>query len=290
MMSLGSNLHSNSTDAIPSMNCTVTSQSDLPAANESTQIVVNGTTANNNAAIENTSGKRSEDALPTNQGVNYAEAQNENERSKISVNDSEPIKELKESNNTETTLEENSKNEKPDEKCIAPVSIPENKKDRFLNTRIAKYFKVLSSNKMHKDGKVNKIFFGTVENLVPGKEELWRILYDDGDVDIIPRANLLDAIKYYAMNQKYDTKHAKNEHHSSMLQESDQEDDAARSTTIDHNKNFKGKTSPPKKGNKPRTKVARKEQIPEWIGPPDEKIDGGWPEGVSTDCISISAL
>lgn len=180
------------------------------------------------------------------------------------------------------------------EKCSTFGSTEDNQKVEFLNKRIAKQFRVSSSNKIHKSmgGKVNKIFFGTVDCTIPGKEEKWRILYDDGDVDIMLRINVIDAIRYYAINKHYDTKITTSTTPQKMKREEGRGgcNAANISTNVKHTKTIKAKSTPPKRGKKIKGKAGKTETAPVWTGPPDEELDGGWPEGVSTNSIFFSKL
>ena len=143
----------------------------------------------------------------------------------------------------------------------------------FGERRIAKRFRVLTTNREHlgTGGKVDRIFFGTVEKLIPGNVELWRILYDDGDVDIMSRPKLSAALEYYVANKQLDTSHS----HKRISYEGEEENAKKRA------KNAKPKATPPIKAKKPKAKVARPCPVPIWEGAPDEEIDGGWPDGVS---------
>ncbi len=171
-----------------------------------------------------------------------------------------------------------------DDKCTTPLSTKGMEKGILLNKRVAKKFRVSSSNKSHKDGKVNKIFFGTVGNLISGKEDSWRILYDDGDIDIFSHSSVLDAIKYYDMNKDYDTVSRKTE-----LNGEKGGKNTATKITRSTVGNVRGKASTPKR-KKTNAKVQRKEAVPVWTGPPDEEIDGGWPQGVSNTFVVILYL
>jgi len=282
-------LTSELTDAIPKNDCDVTNQHEIenPATNISTQINLNGTSVATDAAVESCRDKKNENMLHPNADTNHVETKNKNKKSKTTIDDSESSKELKDVN-TEGDHMETNDNEKTNDNYSALASTDDNPKVEYTNKRIAKQFRVSSTNKIHKNtgGKVSKIFFGTVENLIPGTVKMWKILYDDGDVDIISRTNLLDAIKYYDINRKYDTNHAHKKPISPLLQQKREEEDekggidaANRTTTKTRVTNIKTKATPPKKGKKTKAKVARKEAFAEWTGPPNEDIDGGWPKG-----------
>jgi len=259
------------TGNIPKSDSAIPNQHEIenPAINVSTQISLTGTSVNAHIAAEIDPEKRNEDVLHPNEDTINVETKikNEKSKSKTSINDSESSKELKD-NNAEIVHVETNDNAKTNDKNSTLVSTEGNQKIEFTNQRIAKQFRVSSTNKIHTNtgGKVNKIFFGTVEKIIPGKGKMWRIMYDDGDVDIMSRTNILNAIRYYDKNRKYDTNHA----HKILISPLLNSEEKDMSTT---------KASPPKKGKKIKAKVTRKEPLPVWTGTPDEDIDGGWPKG-----------
>lgn len=240
-------------------------------------VVINQREIDTTAAVESINGKRNDNMLHHNTDTNHATAQDGNMEANTTMTDSKANKETKDNDAKDDHVKIND-NEKSNDEHSALVSTEEDPKFEYTSRRVAKQFRVSSNNKIHENigGKVNKIYFGTVENLIQGKEELWRILYDDGDVDIMSRTNLLDAIKYYDKNREYDTNHAHKKPISLFPLNNDIVTD---STTKKRTKNTKTKSTPPKKGKKTKSKVARKEQPPVWAGPPDEDIDGGWPKG-----------
>lgn len=273
------------TNAIPKNDCTVTDQHEIenPVVKESAQVDLNGTSGTTHNAVESNTEKQDEKAHPG-ADTNYVETENISKKSMTIIDESSKV--LKGSN-VEVDHMETNDNKKVNYECSTLTSSEDKLKVEHTNKRIAKQFRVSSTNKIHSDtgGKVNKIYFGTVENLIPGKVNLWRILYDDGDVDIMSRTNLLDAIKYYDINKKHDTNLAHKKPISPLLERSEEGDrksaieTATASTTKKRTKNLKTKATPPKKGKKTKTKVSRKEVLPVWTGPPDEDIDGGWPKG-----------
>mmetsp|Transcript_22394 Transcript_22394/g.47419 ORF Transcript_22394/g.47419 Transcript_22394/m.47419 type:complete len:322 (-) Transcript_22394:601-1566(-) len=155
--------------------------------------------------------------------------------------------------------------------ATASTNNSDDPKIEFVDRRIAKRFRVLTTNREHlgTGGKVERIFFGTVEKLIPGNVELWRILYDDGDVDIMSRPKLFEALDYYDAKKQLDT----SDSHKRISYEEEEEKAKKRS------KNAKTKATPPKKAKKPKAKVARPCPVPIWEGVPDEELDGGWPDG-----------
>jgi hypothetical protein len=275
--------------AIPERDSAVTNQHEIenPAINISTQISFTGTSVTAHAAVEIASEKRNENVLHPNEDTNYVATKMKNEKSKTSINDSESSKELKD-NNIEIARVETNENAKSKDKYSTLASTEDNQKIEFINKRIAKQFQVSSTNKIHKNtgGKVKRIFFGTVEKIIPGKAKMWRIMYDDGDVDIMSRTNILDAIRYYDKNKEYDTNNAHRITISPLLNREEEDKKVGSGTAA----NSTTKATPPKKGRKIKAKVTKKEALPEWIGPPDEDIDGGWPKEVSSNDIFISSL
>ena len=283
------------TDAIPKNDCTVTNQHEMenPVAKASAQVDLNGTSGTTHAAVECNTDKQDEKAHPG-ADTNYVETEIISKKSKTIIDESSKV--LKDGN-VEIDHMETNDNKKVNYECSTLKSSEDNLKVEYTNKRIAKQFRVSSTNKIHRDtgGKVNKIYFGTVENLIPGKVNLWRILYDDGDVDIMSRTNLLDAIKYYDINKKYDTNHAHKKPISPLLETSEDGDgksaiETATASTTKKRTKHKTKATPPKKGKKTKTKVSRKEVLPVWTGLPDEDIDGGWPKGVSSKLFFVSSF
>jgi hypothetical protein len=268
------------TGNIPKSDGAIPNQHEIenPAINVSTQISLAGTSVTPHAAVEIDTEKRNEDVLHPNEDINDVETKMKNEKSKTFINDSESSKELKD-NNIEIVHVETNDNAKTNNKDCNPVSTEDNQKIGFTNQRIAKMFRVSSANKIHKNtgGKVNKIFFGTVDKIILGKAKMWRIMYDDGDVDIMSRTSILDAMRLYDKYRKYDTNHA----HGILI-----------SPLLNSEENDKSmtKASPPKKGKNIKAKVTKKEPLPVWTGTPDEDIDGGWPKGVSSNDLFISSL
>jgi len=254
-------LPSDPTDAIPKNDSVVVSEREME----------------NPAAVESNQGKQDDNVLHENSDASHAKTQDDNTEANTTMADSEANKETKDDDAKDDDVKI-SDNEKANVEHSALVSTAEHSEFEYTGRRVAKQFRVSSNNKINEDegGKVNKIFFGTVGNLVQGKENLWRILYDDGDVDMMSRTNILDAITYYDKNKEYDTNHA-HKKPTSLLPENN--DTVTDSTTKKRKKNTKTKSSPPKKGKKTKAKVERKEQAPVWEGPPDEDIDGGWPKG-----------
>jgi len=264
------------TDDIPKNDCTGTNQHGIenPVVQASTQVVLDATSGTTHAAVESNTDKQDEKA--------QSGAENISTKSKTIIDESS--KGMKDGNVDDM---ETNDNNKVNNECSTLTSSEDNLKVEYSNKRIAKQFRVSSTNKIHKDtgGKVNKIYFGTVENLIPGKANLWRILYDDGDVDIMSRTNVLDALKYYDINKKYDTNHAHKKKISPFLETSEEVDGksamktATASTTKKRTKHLKTKATPPKKGKNTKAKVSRQEALPVWTGLPDENMDGGWPKG-----------
>ena len=154
--------------------------------------------------------------------------------------------------------------------AMSSFTVDVNKEDEFTNKRVAKKFSVISSNKLHQNnnGRVNRIFFGTVEKPIGGEEsKLWKIIFDDGDEDILTHVHLLNAIILYDQNKTYD----KQSNSLPLLLDEEME----------HGKK-KAKVSP-KRGKKTHSsKVPRARELePISVGPPDEELSGGWPAGVS---------
>lgn len=164
--------------------------------------------------------------------------------------------------------------------AMSSCTVDVNKEDEFTNKRVAKKFSVISSNKLHQNnnGRVNRIFFGTVEKPIGGKEsKLWKIIFDDGDEDILTHVNLLNAIILYDQNKKYD----KQSNSLPLLLDEEMGSIDIASTSRKHGKK-KTKASP-KRGKKTySSKVPRARELePISVGPPDEELSGGWPAGVS---------
>ncbi len=281
------------TDSSPERDCYATNHSDSRTINESTQIKSNGISVSTSAAVEKDTEMESEgDVLHANEDTENDELQNDNKVTERSMNDSESTEEVKDSNaeNAENTREEHEENEKPGDNCSTQGSVEAKKKIDISGKRIAKKFRVLLSNR-----KVDKIFFGTVGKPIPSKVEKWRILYDDGDVDVMSRDDILDAMRYYDINRKYDTNRIHKIPTSPLLHESAEEDEKGGNKKTQPSiakklNNRSTRASPPNRGKKTSAKVTRKEPIPVWTGPPDEEIDCGWPMGVSENCFCISAL
>ena len=274
------------TDSSPERDCNATNHSDGRTINESTQIYSNGISVNTSAAVEKDTDMKSEgDVLYASQDTQNDELQNDNKVTERSMDDSESTEEVKDSN-AENTREEHKGNEKPGDNCSTQGSIEAKKEVDISGKRIAKKFRVLLSNR-----KVDKIFFGTVDKPIPNKVETWRIRYDDGDVDIMSHDEILGAMRYYDINRKYDTNRFHKIPTSPLLHESEEEDEKGGnnktqpSIAKDLDNRSRTGASPPKRGKKTSAKVARKEPIPVWTGPPDEQIDGGWPMGVSENCF-----
>jgi len=225
----------------------------------------------------NSSKDQNEDTIHRDDGSDNLNTESRSEITRAAtVNDSQ-------SNSAGSNNSENSKSNNHS------TSVEIDEKTKYISKRIAKQFRVSSTNKIHErtGGKVNKIFFGTVDILIPGKAELWRILYDDGDVDIMSQSNLADAIQYYEMNKEFDTNHAYKKQSFPVLQENGDKDTANNSADKKRRRQGKTKADPPKRGKKNMGKVARKEALPDWTGPPDEEIDGGWPKGVSMNFSDV---
>mmetsp|Transcript_18498 Transcript_18498/g.21208 ORF Transcript_18498/g.21208 Transcript_18498/m.21208 type:complete len:275 (+) Transcript_18498:47-871(+) len=145
--------------------------------------------------------------------------------------------------------------------------------DEFINKRVAKKFRVLSSNKIHEknNGRVIRIFFGIVEKPVAGK--LWKIIFDDCDEDILSHVDLQIALKLYDQHKEDDNK-------SNSLPMRIQEDDSIDATSTSRKHGKKKTKISPKRGKKSQTpKVPRAEPEPVWVGPPAEELEGGWPKG-----------
>jgi hypothetical protein len=164
--------------------------------------------------------------------------------------------------------------------AISSCTVDVNKEDEFTDKRVAKIFSVISSNKLHQNnnGRVNRIFFGTVEKPIGGKElKLWKIIFDDGDEDILTHVHLLNAIILYDQNKKYD----KQSNSLPLLLDEEMDSIDIASTRIKHGK--KKAKAPPKRGKKTHSsKVPRARELePISVGPPDEELSGGWPAGVS---------
>ena len=267
-------------------NATTNHVDNRKAINESTQMNMDTTAASASTVVENVVQidvkKGSEDVVvPTNlDDTQNGKPQNENKTSETSMNDLESTSDGKETNVKETCQEEK-EDENPNAKSLPQIPVEEEKKFDVSDKRIAKQFQVTLSNK-----KVNKIFFGTVEKPIPGKDKTYRILYDDGDVDIMSRNDILVAMKYYDKNKKYDTNCLHKVRPWPLTQKSEEEEKSGSNKTnmtasTARKKRTMTKTSPPKRGKTAKAKTPRKEQVPEWTGPPDEHLDGGWPEGVS---------
>jgi hypothetical protein len=282
---------------VPEKDCPVANkhETESTAINTSTQINLKETPITTCAVVETSTEKGDETAIDSSEDTNNVEREDKHEKRKAATNDSASEIILKESTAEIAHLGK----EATTAKFGALTSNVDYQKSEFINRRIAKQFRVFSANKIHTKtgGKVNKIFFGTVDGLVPGKVEEWRILYDDGDVDIMSRKNLLDAIRYYDATEKYDTNHAHKLPISPLLLLTGEKDGkggndtASSSRTKSQLKNFKATAAnPPKKGRKIKAKIARKEPLPEWTGPPDEDIDGGWPKGVSSNDCFVSVV
>lgn len=164
--------------------------------------------------------------------------------------------------------------------AMSSCTVDVNKEDEFTNKRVAKKFSVISSNKLHQNnnGRVNRIFFGTVEKPIGGEEsKLWKIIFDDGDEDILTHVQLLDAIILYDQNKTYD----KQSNSLPLLLDEEMDSIDIASTSRKHGKK-KAKVSP-KRGKKAHSsKVPRGRELePISVGPPDEELSGGWPAGVS---------
>jgi hypothetical protein len=165
-------------------------------------------------------------------------------------------------------------------RAMSSCTVDFNKEDEFANKRVAKKFSVISSNKLHQNnnGRVNRIFFGTVEKPIGGKEsKFWKIIFDDGDEDILTHVHLLNAILLYDQNKKYD----KQSNSLPLLLDEEMGSIDIASTSRKHGKK-KTKASP-KRGKKTySSKVPRARELePISVGPPDEELSGGWPAGVS---------
>mmetsp|Transcript_33336 Transcript_33336/g.78678 ORF Transcript_33336/g.78678 Transcript_33336/m.78678 type:complete len:346 (-) Transcript_33336:285-1322(-) len=197
------------------------------------------------------------------------------------------------SNNSETAERDSMNMDDDDQVESKGISeaVSANKMDEtsteFIDKRIAKQFRVLTTNRRHqgRSSKVNRIFFGTVEKLIPGDAELWKILYDDGDVDAMSRPKLLEAIAYYEVNKSLDTNHS-HQKRTLFLQSSKGKE--VEKDHVEHVRSNRRRGStrtraiPPVKTKTPKVskpKFARPEPVPVWEGIPDEDIDGGWPEG-----------
>lgn len=186
-------------------------------------------------------------------------------------------------NDDDNDNENKEENENKIESEQIPSAMEEDPKVEFIGRRIAKQFRVASTNKVHQStgGKVNKIFFGTVEKLlVPSDVEKWRIIYDDGDVDIMSHDVLVVALDYYDTKKQLDTINLrKRDEGKETGTESEMEIETSAGTKR-HGKNIKTKATPPKKGKgRTNSKVTRSEPVPIWEGEPNEKIEGGWPDG-----------
>lgn len=249
------------------------------AIDDIAQIDVEGTTmcSSTNATGEMAIERQSQAAIPTDEQGIRDDSKIQNMERKLSENDSKQMVLEPKENGSEKNIADNVEIEKLDDKCNSPLSTKRIGNEEFSNKRLAKRFRVLSSNKSHRGGKVNKIFFGTVGNPIPGRDS-WKILYDDGDVDVFSRATILDAMKYYDVNKDYDKIFGKTDANGEKGGNNTATKATATVATAIR------KASPPIK-KKARAKNARKEAVPVWTGPPDEEISGGWPKGVSSNCV-----
>lgn len=250
------------------------------AIEETAAIDVEGTTNCANAGGENGNQQQCEVAIPVDEQVHRNDTNIENLKRSILEKDSEQMVELKE-NVSETNPSGNVEIGILDDACNSLLSTGGNENTVLLNKRVAKKFRVLPSNKSRQGAKVNKIFFGTVGKPISGKEDSWRILYDDGDIDIFSRASVLDAIKYYDVNKDYDRVSRKTELNGEK---------GGTNTTTKLTKSTIGNVSGKAARKKTKAKVERREAVPVWTGPPDEEIDGGWPQGVSIKFVVILYL
>lgn len=285
-----------SSDPIPEIDSTnETHDGDRKTTNKSAPSDMDTTSVNLSSTVENVVDidveNGTEDAMVR---THLDDTQNEtpeteNKTSEKSMNDLESTSDSKD-NNAETTFQVHKENEDSDEKCLPQVPVEKEKKIDISDKRIAKQFRVTLAKK-----KFNKLFFGTVEKAVPGKKDMHKVLYDDGDVDVMSRDDILDAIKYYEKNKKYDTntfhKVKPWPHTQTSIEDAKDGNNRTNITTnTGRKKRSITKASPPKRGKATKTKVPRKEPVPEWTGPPDEHLDGGWPEGVSGHDVYFSAL
>lgn len=249
------------------------------AIDDIAQIDVEGTTvcSSTNATGEMAIEQQSEASIPTDEQGIRDDSKIQNMERKLSESDSKQMVLEPKENASEKNVADNVEIENLNDKCNSLLSTKRIENEEFSNKRVAKQFRVLSSNKSHRGGKVNKIFFGTVGNPISGKDS-WKILYDDGDVDVFSRTAVLDAMKYYDMNKDYDKGFRKTEANG----EKGGNNTTAKATAMVAT--AMGKASPPKK-KEVRAKVKRKKPVPIWTGPPDEEISGGWPKGVSSNCV-----
>jgi Methyl-CpG binding domain len=200
----------------------------------------------------------------------------------------------------------------------------------FLNKRIARVFRVKSTNRQHqKLGYVHKIFFGTVVSnhylqrgveassskkkekktkQMANTEEIpeqysWHILYDDGDEGVLNLDAMKRSRKYYDDNSFFDRRKVLAVR--SDEEDNDDEGDAADDDYVESDLDESPKPETPAVATNNKTKTARKptasnnpkekskdnpklkgeatapREPPKMIfeGPPDEHINGGWPEG-----------
>lgn len=231
------------------------------------------------AAVENNTENQSDAVHLPNATTNAVDTE-----SKTTLNQSKKNEEP--THNSAEDGNMNNDNDKGNEKESSMVSTEDDQDGEFTNKRIAKQFRVLSTNKIHQDkgGKVNKIFFGTVGDIVPGAVKMWKIIYDDGDVDVMSHTEVSKALQYYEGKKGLDTNHAHKKPLSLLPQSNDEGKKGATGTSSRSNakkrgKNVRAKGTPPKKGKNVKAKVGRKEALPIWTGPPDEKLEGGWPSG-----------
>mmetsp|Transcript_26402 Transcript_26402/g.56606 ORF Transcript_26402/g.56606 Transcript_26402/m.56606 type:complete len:360 (+) Transcript_26402:32-1111(+) len=234
------------------------------------------------AAVENNTENQSDAVHLPNATTNAVDT--ESKESKTTLNQSKKNEEP--THNSAEDGNMNNDNDKGNEKESSMVSTEDDQDGEFTNKRIAKQFRVLSTNKIHQDkgGKVNKIYFGTVGDIVPGAVKMWKIIYDDGDVDVMSHTEVSKALQYYEGKKGLDTNHAHKKPLSLLPQSNDEGKKGATGTSSRSNakkrgKNVRAKGTPPKKGKNVKAKVGRKEALPIWTGPPDEKLEGGWPSG-----------
>ena len=156
----------------------------------------------------------------------------------------------------------------------------ETKEEEFVARRVAKKFIVRSTNKMHQttnvatggscEGTLKKIFFGSVTKFIE-PSNVWKIIFDDGDVDILSHDDVSMAIQLYDQYKKYDLKL------NTVPKFVDNGGDGGWSTAASGRKKQRGKKaiSRNKHAKPPRAEPPQ----PVWVGPPDESLDGGWPVG-----------
>jgi hypothetical protein len=126
----------------------------------------------------------------------------------------------------------------------------------FINQRIARLFRVRSTNRQHTGGFINKLFFGTVVSQEPIKKQTtsnetskdngqgtatddvpftWHVLYDDGDEADYDFKTVKEATLLYAQNFDYDRRKV-------MITRSDTDEDynnnEAEESTADEDEDF----------------------------------------------------